>query len=360
MIGLISLEAPASSLLEQLIDDNACRISRLFNGRKGKVLDLAPPFLDGSVYATLYTGQYLSGHGIYSLFTWSASEQRLRLSYDLIPDDTLFRRLDRAGKRVLAIDPPEHPLQELTNGIVVSGCQFRSRVHLANWSRPHSVSRDLSKYLGKTPRGEETFGQPSQRHLLHLRKILIQAPARLDRAVEHLLDRKATDVLWIHMAAVHLAGHQFWDPASIDLIGRSSTGGNLLKDSLIDVYLATDSALGRIMSILPDTADLIVFWAKGMGPETCRSDLLPEMLTRILNPGSSSIKTSGNDTLTKLRAILPTSLRTKVADALPDWLSLQDDRSTGDNRKRLGNGQGLFAPLRRPRSHSSQHPWTGA
>ncbi len=60
-----------------------------------------------------------------------------------------------------------------------------------------------------------------------------------------------------------------------------------------------------------------------MGPETCRSDLLPEMLERILTPPSTVHTSSGNDILTKLRAIVPTSFRSKVADALPDSLSLQ-------------------------------------
>jgi len=322
MIAVISLEALSLPLMNQLIGDN--RLPNLASlQQNGEVVELAPPFLDGAVYATLYTGQHLSEHGIYSLFTWSAPEQRLRLSHELTPDDTLFRRLDRAGKRVLAIDPPEHPLQELANGAVVSGWQFRSRVHLAKWSRPPSLSGELAKHLGKTPRSEETFGQPSQRHLLHLRKILTQAPGRLASAVERLLKEKAIDVLWLGMAAIHIAGHQFWDPASVDVIGRSPTEASLLENSLVDVYLAADAALGRIMKVLPGNADLLLFSPKGMGQETYRSDLLPEMLERILNPGSPSRDSSGNDKLTRLRAIVPTSLRSKVADALPDSLSLK-------------------------------------
>ena len=322
MIAAISLEAPSEPLIEKLIRDN--RMPHLAAlQQKGESVNLDPPYLDGSVYSTLYTGHYLSEHGVYSLFTWSAREQRLRLSYELMPGDTLFRRLDRAGKRVVAIDAPEHPLQELANGVVVSGCQFRSRVHLAKWTRPLKASRELSRILGNTPRGEETFGQPSERHLLQLRKILMQAPGRLAAAVERLLSEKTTDVLWVHMVAIHLAGHQFLDPASVELIGQSSDGSALLRDSLVNVYLAADAALGRILAILPDDTDLIVFWPKGMGPETCRSDLLPEMLQRILRPGGPARSSSGSDALTRLRSIVPTALRTKVADSLPDSLSLE-------------------------------------
>lgn len=322
MIVFISLEAPSLSLLEQLMGDN--RMPHLAAiQQKGAVVDLASPFLDGSVYATLYTGRHMSEHGIYSLFTWSACEQRLRLSYDLMPDDTLFRRLDRAGKRVLAIDPPEHPIQELANSVVVSGCQFRSRVHLAKWSLPATVSRELSTHLGKTPRGEETFGRPSQDHLLHLRKVLMEAPDRLARSVERLVSETFPDVLWMHMAAIHLAGHQLWEPTSVDVSGRTPSGAKLLENSLTEVYVAADAALGRIMKVLPDHADVLVCWPKGMGPETCRSDLLPGMLERILKPDSTPRKSSEGDTLTRLRSIIPASLRSKVADALPDGLSLQ-------------------------------------
>jgi predicted AlkP superfamily phosphohydrolase/phosphomutase len=321
VIAAISLEAPSVPLIEQLICDN--RMPHLAAlQRQGEYVNLDPPYLDGSAYSTLYTGHHLSEHGIYSLFTWSAPEQRLRLSHELMPDDTLFRRLDRAGKRILAIDPPEHPVQDLDNSVMVSGCQFRSRVHLAKWSRPLDVSRELSKLLGKTPRGEETFGQPSESHLLHLREILIQAPGRLAAAVERLLDKKVTDVLWVHIVAIHLAGHQFFNPASVDLIGRSSTGSVLLTDSLVDVYVAADAALGRILDTLPDDADILVFWPKGMAPETCRADLLPAMLKRVLTPGIPAQRSSGSDALTRLRAFVPTSLRTRVADLLPDSLSL--------------------------------------
>ncbi|GKS60232.1 hypothetical protein YTPLAS18_37590 [Nitrospira sp.] len=322
MIAIISLEAPSLPLVDQLINED--RLPNLASlRRQGELVELDPPFLDGAVYATLYTGRHVSEHGIYSLFTWSAPEQKLRLSYELTPDDTLFRKLDRAGKRVLAIDPPEHPVQELANGAVVSGCQFRSRVHLASWSRPNRLTGELSKHLGQVPRSEETFGQPSQRHLLQLRHVLTQAPGRLAGAVERLLKGKDTDVLWLGMAAIHIAGHQFFDPTSVDLIGRTPAGVGLLKDSLADVYRAADAALGRIRAVLPDDADLILFWPKGMGVETCRSDLLPEMLERILNPGPHPRESSGNDNLTRLRSLVPASLRSKVADALPDSLSLK-------------------------------------
>ncbi len=78
---------------------------------------------------------------------------------------------------------------------------------------------------------------------------------------------KEADVLWLGMAAIHLAGHQLWDTASVDVIGQSPTEASLMEDSLIEVYLAADAALGRIIRKLPANADLLVFWAKGMGPE---------------------------------------------------------------------------------------------
>lgn len=322
MIAVISLEAPSLAVLEQLIKDN--RMPHLATlQQEGKVVDLAPPFLDGSVYATLYTGQHPSEHGIYSLFTWSPSEQRLRLSYDLLPHNTVFERFDRAGKRVLAIDPPEFPSRELKNGVVISGCQFRSRVHLTKWSRPACIDRELSKFLGKTPKAEETFGRPSEHHLLHLHKVLTEAPTRLASAVERLMDETTPDVLWIHFASIHLAGHQFLDPLSVDVIGRSQTGAEVLKRSLNNVYVQADAALGRIIKTLPDDADLLVFWPKGMGPESCRSDLLPEMLERVLNPSAPKQKSSSKDTLTDLRALIPASLRTRVADTMPDLHSLR-------------------------------------
>ena len=94
----------------------------------------------------------------------------------------------------------------------------------------------------------------------------------------------------------------------------------LLASALDEVYVAVDRAFGRVLAALPAGADVIVTSAVGMGVNTSRADLLPEMLAAVLVGGP--IEPGGAGAIWRLRAAMPAGLRGAIARAIPDRAAL--------------------------------------
>jgi predicted AlkP superfamily phosphohydrolase/phosphomutase len=124
-----------------------------------------------------------------------------------------------------------------------------------------------------------------------------------------------------------MAGHQLMDPGSqlwdahSGARDVSAEDRHALETGLVDVYTATDAALGRLLEALPPDTDLIVLSSVGMDINTSRADLLPGMLRSVLRGEAGRQDQDGDGTwIWRLRARLPTDIRTRVARSLPGGL----------------------------------------
>jgi hypothetical protein len=123
-------------------------------------------------------------------------------------------------------------------------------------------------------------------------------------------------------SAPHRGGHKLWNLDGSE--GKPSKEERAeLAGALRDVYVACDEALGRLLDAGGDGCSVLVFSLHGMGPNICRSDLLPELLRRILTsdsppPPLSPLRRLGS----RLREALPIRLRNEIKSRLP--MVLQD------------------------------------
>jgi predicted AlkP superfamily phosphohydrolase/phosphomutase len=329
MLAVFVLDAASVRLIDRLLAEG--RLPALAElRRRGEWLKLSSPatHFSASAFQTLYHGTHLSEHGLYFPFQWSPADQRLRYIHTFPGADPVWERLARAGRRSLVVDPYECRVPKSMAGVFVSGWQFRNRTSLFRWSAPPEAHRLLARRFGRPPLVEEIFGQPSPSLLLRLRRHLVESSGRTADAVVDLLGRERFELLWAVFPNVHLGGHQLWDP--LRLLRRASRDGGdrldpaaarRLEDGLEEVYVATDAALGRIVSALPEGADVIVVSSAGMDVEATRLDLLPRMLEAVLSgrpsPGSQR---RGAGAIWRFRAAIPVSLRAKLARPLPDRL----------------------------------------
>jgi predicted AlkP superfamily phosphohydrolase/phosphomutase len=118
-----------------------------------------------------------------------------------------------------------------------------------------------------------------------------------------------------------VAGHQFWDLSQLDDAALDDASRTVLGDTLADVYVEVDTAIGRIVRALPEDADVMLISPVGMDVNTSRADMLPEMLHAILDPGRDASERSSRS-IWWLRAAIPGNLRAKVAGMLPEHLAL--------------------------------------
>jgi predicted AlkP superfamily phosphohydrolase/phosphomutase len=317
VLAVIHIDAVAPTVFEKLLEEGRLPTLAALRARGTTVeLDTPATHVAGATYATLYSGLEPGDHGSHYAFQWSAPEQRVRFRDHFGLPELIWSRLDRAGKRTLVIDPYEAHIVPLDRGITLIGWQFEHLITLHRGSVPAGERRALARALGRPPQLDETFGRPTAGRLLAMRRDLLGAS---DRVADAVLARLSddTELVWAAMLATHLGGHWFWDLSQIDESALDEGTRALLTGTLAQIHVEVDTAVARILDALPEDADVIVLSPLGMGVNRSRSDLLPGMVSAVLN-GS----TSNHSDAWSLRARVPTGLRAAVSRTLPDRVAL--------------------------------------
>ncbi len=321
MVAILQFDSVSVPLLNELLTAGSLPTLEGLR-RKGTWLSLGTPaeYFEGSGSYAIYTGTDVAVHGQYYPWLWSPSEQRVRFMDDLPIPETVWERAGRAGRSSLIIDPYEVRPPQHIEGLFLSGWQFKNRIVLRSCSLPANILRSLEREYGRPPVGEEVYGPPSTPELLRLRNGLLAAPKRLATVTTALLKREQFDVVWVTASAAHLAGHRFLKMSQvsgeIDLTQHPE-----LDTTIADIYRATDEAMGRMLAALPADADILVVSPAGMSPNSSRSHLLPDMIKAVMAGGSGRTIIQGapsSSLLSTVRSMVPTSLRSWIAKALPD------------------------------------------
>lgn len=316
MLAVVVLDAASGRLLDELVAEGRMPVLAELR-RRGRTVPLRTPsaLMTASTYDTLWSGLDPSQHGLYNPFQWSPGEQRVRFVTAFPRSPSFWEHLAGAGGRSVVVDPYEAPPPERLTGVCVSGWQFSNRVVMRRWSRPSDALHALERRHGRGRPAEEVFGRPTRRGFDRLRGALAGASARAATLVEELIPSEQPDLLVVCLSAIHIGGHQLWDPAAVLPDERASAA---LAPVLRNLYGEADAALGRIVETLPAGADLLVVSPHGMSENVSRVDLLPDMLAAVLEPGRPAAGGSW-----RFRAAFPTGLRAAVARALPDAVAAE-------------------------------------
>ena len=80
--------------------------------------------------------------------------------------------------------------------------------------------------------------------------------------------------------------------------------------------------MGRILAATAEDADVILFSEVGMGSNRSRTDVLPEMLRRVLGEGGDSGAGPGG-LIWRVRSSIPARWRLRATQAVPDRIALK-------------------------------------
>jgi predicted AlkP superfamily phosphohydrolase/phosphomutase len=310
MLAILQFDAPSVSLLDRMVSAGRLpTLARLRSRAAPRPMETSAALFEGAVYPTLYSGSDVAEHGIYGAFPWDASAQRVQSMLAVPRPETVWERIGRAGRRSLVVDPYTGWRTDAP-GVFLSGWQFRNRMVLPHESSPRDAHRTLARELGPPPDAQTVFGRLSDETLRDLGTALRAAPARAADVVVHLLPRERFDLVWVTFSGAHLAGHHLWP-------GENGTGTTILEE----IYVAVDAAIARIWSALPPDADVLVLSPDGMGANTSRSDLLPDMLHAVLAGGAPATSSSAGGGVWRMRAAVPRSLRGATARVIGDDLA---------------------------------------
>jgi predicted AlkP superfamily phosphohydrolase/phosphomutase len=322
VLAVVQLDAVSLPLVNELTASGQMPVLNDLRSRGDwHTLESTADHLPAAVYPSMYSGLEVGDHGLHYSYQWSAADQRLRYRHDFGSPTLVWERIAARGHRALVIDPYEQAPREQFAGRAVSGWQYASVLNLERWSVPHGWCRGYERRLGRAPSIHEVFGSQGARPLLSRSRALLSASARVGDLTAEVLRSERVDLFWTALLAGHEAGHAFWDVAHL---GLDEDAGARLEPTLAQTYVEADKALGRIRDTLPADADLIVVSPLGMGPDTSRVDLLPEMLALVLagdGDGAGKRAAQAGSRIWFVRAAVPTSVRAAVARAAGARLS---------------------------------------
>ena len=320
---MIALDAAEPRLIERWTDDGSLpTLKRLREaGAYGRLASSAE-WLVGSPWPTFYTGTTPGDHGFYHYLAWRAAQMAaVRPSPDYLPLRPFWRELSAAGPRAIAVDIPLTYEPEPFNGIEISNYATHEAL-VPTVAYPPSILQWAAERTGPPPRTDEEYGLQPVARLLRTRDEQSHGAERVGALAAALMRDEPWDLFLVGFAATHRGGHKLWDETGV--AGELTPAERAeLADALRQVYVACDSAIARVLDAAGDGVTTLVFSLHGMGHNTCRAELLPEMLGRVLSgvrPSDAPAKKPG--LVKRLRERVPNHWRHAVKRRLPP--ALQD------------------------------------
>ena len=310
-LTMIGLDAADAGFIEK----NASvlpNIAALMAGQPLHRLKIEP--LSGAVWSTFMAEATPDVHGIYHHIQWDPKKMRVRRTHpDWIgPSEPFWRPLARAGTKVISFDVP----------FLFKGETDENAIEIANWG-----SHDLvDQFWCTDPKAEELVLSFALNHPMGFEIPVDKTPSDLgqiyDGIIEgialktdvvcSLLERMESDLFLVAYGEAHRAGHILWPE-----VGKNDS--NVPASALLGVYVALDTAIGRIVECAGDDCTIMLFSLHGMAANQSQSHLSSEMLKVALSqlPGNSGTSGETFGLIRMLRKTVPARVQLAIAKSVP-------------------------------------------
>jgi predicted AlkP superfamily phosphohydrolase/phosphomutase len=315
---VIGLDGAEPLLLERwMADDTLPNLKRLRERGGYGYLDSDAGLLAGSVWFSFYTGQTAANHGIYNYLVWRpekmTTEPPSAKWLDLQP---FWRTFGQNGPRAVVVDIPLTYAPTAFNGSEVIGWATHDSLEPLTSFPPELADRIRARF-GDSMQEEERYGLLNKREFLAIRDQMVWITQNLRDLCLSLMQEESWDLFMVCFATIHRGGHKLWDLTNVtDKL--TSTEKAELQDSLRQLYIACDEAVGKMVEQAGPDATILIFSPKGMGQNACRNSILPEMLHRVLAGEYSQLGSIPETTpLSRMRNLIPSRWRHRVKSRLP-------------------------------------------
>jgi len=192
--------------------------------------------------------------------------------------DPFWVQIGRSGKRCIAIDMPYGAVTGEFDGIQITDWLVHDRIYREARSWPEYVVDRLAKSGAR---------YEAHVHDLHGRSrtdcvdMIQQLKQRVETKTKVALDfaaREPWDMFLVTFTDAHDAGHVLWHLHDPSHPQHDAALAAEIGDPLKAIYVAIDSALGRLVSAVGKDVTVIVFSGIGMGPNYSGNFLLDEFL----------------------------------------------------------------------------------
>ena len=283
---IIGIDAAEITVIDRLLRaDRLPNIARLRRSGSRAILGHRHGGLQSSVWRTFISGRLVTGHGVYFIKLWQPELMRLELLDDEMRPVTPFWALPAERRRKAAlVDLPYLPAQAAAAERLVSGWQCHD--YLPRCSLPDALWTELESRHGPPSLGEERYGRQTAATLEEVRVGALRAVEQIGRVCGGLLERERFDLFAVVLGSAHRAGHYLWDLSQIDADQLPDDRRLKLEQAIEDVYVACDTAIGRIVAAAPHEARIVLLAMHGMGPNPGWNENVAPLLSLAAGEGA--------------------------------------------------------------------------
>ena len=315
---LLAIDAsPADRIEEWIASASLPNLAGLrARGTHGRIESTAD-YLVGTPWPTFNTGSLPPEHGWNYYLTWRPDLMRfVRPTQEWLPVDPFYRNFPLDGPRVIAIDVPHTYAARPFNGVELTGWGAEARVGPPT-TFPAGLAERLRREIGPMPISDELGGHQTARELLALRDELVAAAEWHARVGLMLMSQEPWNLFILGFGSLHRAGHKVWSHrGTLGTVGERER--QELDDTMRQVAIAIDRAVGRLMDRAGPDTRVVVFSLHGMVENYSIYPLHARILDRILRDEKrDDPETPARPLVAQLREAIPLRLRSKVKDALP-------------------------------------------
>jgi len=272
--------------------------------------------LVGLPWPTFYRGVNPGKHGVYHYLQWDpeimASKRVNQEEYELQP---FWREFIEGGPRAIVIDMPLVTTPTSFNGIEIMGWATHETLYPLS-AYPVDILNWSNREVCQSPAFEERYGMYSSGELLQNRDDLIDLTNKVSKLARTLLVKEEWDLFMVVFSATHRAGHQLWNGTNI-ISEMSDFEANEISHALKQVYIACDQAIGELLESVGEETTVLVFSLHGMGINHSRTEMLPEMVSRILVVEAEQEVTQRPKWTSRIREMIPETWRHTVKRRMP-------------------------------------------
>ena len=281
----IGLDAADPALLAQGCDAGWLPVlqSLRSNGAWAKVRG-PRGFGDGAIWPGLVTGVNPGRHGRYFYRqlkpgTYNIDEFAQDTHYGHEP---VWEFLSQADRRVAVIDLIKAPLSKAINGIQISGWMVESLEGPTRSSPAPLASEVIARYGSDPISGViDIFKQRTAEEYQAFRDAMIDRVHAKTALCERYLKQDSWDLFMVAFSDPHVVGHQCWHLHDPSHAQYDAQWAQRFGDPVKDVYIALDSAIGKLLDCTGPLTTTVVFAGMGMCPNYTGNYLFDQILRRI-------------------------------------------------------------------------------
>ena len=313
----IGLDAADPSLIEKWMNNGDLpNLKALFKEGQYKRIG-NPEDIIANPWISFYSGLDTGDHGIYHYINWDPKSLETRR---ILPEEIglipFWHNFKDDGPRTIAVDLPMTTKPDKMHGVEING--FANHEILAPfYTYPQELESTIKSEFGPPYILPEKYGLHTGSELIKMKTQLIEIAGRLTALTKHFIRSEQWDLFMVVFGETHRGGHKLWDLSGM-VDGEDEATKKEVTSALKEIYQVCDNSIGELVKLAGEYTTTLVCSLHGMGPNTSRIEIFPEMLSRVINTENNSENASHRPKLSSaLRKLIPLSWRHSIKSRLP-------------------------------------------